>query len=133
MQPYLDLLIEAEHVASLDLNDTQRYRVVDLCRASVYRQVHLPNAIHLMPKQLVAQRNDATGVLPDVAQLQALIEQLQLTAQHHVLVYDDEGGGWASRLIWTLHCLGFEQVSLINGGLHACLAAGIAMTNEIPQ
>jgi thiosulfate/3-mercaptopyruvate sulfurtransferase len=30
---------------------------VDLSRASVYEQLHIPHAIHLQPKYLVAQQN----------------------------------------------------------------------------
>ena len=47
---------------------------------------------------------------PDVDGLKTLIEKLNISPQHHVVVYDDEGGAWAGRLIWNLHCLGFEHV-----------------------
>ncbi len=40
-----------------------------------------------------------------------------------MVVYDDEGGAWAGRLIWNLHCLGFENTSLMNGGIHAWLSS----------
>ena len=49
------------------------------------------------------------------------------------MVYDDEGGAWAGRLIWNLHCLGFENTSLLNGGIHAWLAAGLPTTSEVEQ
>ena len=73
------------------------------------------------------------GVLPDLAGLQALIEKLNITPQHHVVVYDDEGGAWAGRLIWNLHCLGFERTSLINGGIHAWLGAALPTTADVEK
>ncbi|MGA5989262.1 rhodanese-like domain-containing protein, partial [Escherichia coli] len=50
--------------------------------------------------------------------------------EHHVVAYDDEGGAWAGRLLWNLHCLGFEQTSLLNGGIHGWLAAGLPTSSE---
>lgn len=119
----LGLLIEPEQFASL--LDDPKYRIVDLSRESVYEQLHLPHAISVRPKELVEQENFASGLLPDSEKLQALINRLAITPEHHVVVYDDEGGAWAGRLIWNLHCAGFYQTSLLNGGIHAWLAAGL--------
>ena len=127
----LDLLIEPEQL--LPYLGHELLRVVDLSRASVYEQLHVPHAMHLQPKYLVAQQENANGVLPDGAGLQGLIEKLNISPQHHVVVYDDEGGAWAGRLIWNLHCLGFNHTSLINGGIHAWLGAGLPTTTDIDK
>src|SRR5690606_22192927 len=37
----------------------------------------------------------------------------------HIVAYDDEGGGWAGRFLWTLEVIGHHQWSYLNGGLHA--------------
>lgn len=126
-----DLLVEAEQLAPYLAHP--QLRIIDLTRRSVYEQLHLPNAIHLAPKYLLRQEENSAGLLPDAEGLQALIEQLNISAEHHVVVYDDEGGGWAGRLIWNLHCLGFYNTSLLNGGIHAWLAAGLPTSNQAPQ
>jgi thiosulfate/3-mercaptopyruvate sulfurtransferase len=41
------------------------------------------------------------------------------------VVYDDEGGGWAGRFVWTLDIIGHRRWSYLNGGIHAWLAAGL--------
>ena len=125
------LLIDAEQLVPHLGND--KLRIVDLSRASVYDQLHIPHALHLKPKFLVRQDEQATGLLPDVEGLQELIGYLNISPEHHVVVYDDEGGAWAGRLIWNLHCLGFENTSLLNGGIHAWLAAGLPTTSEVEQ
>lgn len=125
------LLIDAEQLVPHLGND--KLRIVDLSRASVYDQLHIPHALHLKPKFLVRQDEQATGLLPDVEGLQELIRYLNISSEHHVVVYDDEGGAWAGRLIWNLHCLGFENTSLLNGGIHAWLAAGLPTTSEVEQ
>ncbi|MCS3525362.1 sulfurtransferase [Acinetobacter johnsonii] len=125
------LLIDAEQLVPHLGN--AKLRIVDLSRASVYDQLHIPHALHLKPKFLVRQDEQATGLLPDVEGLQELIRYLNISPEHHVVVYDDEGGAWAGRLIWNLHCLGFENTSLLNGGIHAWLAAGLPTTSEVEQ
>ena len=127
----LDLLIEPEQL--VPYLGHELIRIVDLSRASVYEQLHIPHAMHLQPKYLLGQHEQANGVLPDADGLQVLIEKLNISPQHHVVVYDDEGGAWAGRLIWNLHCLGFARTSLINGGIHAWLGAGLPTTTEIEK
>ena len=124
----LSLLIEAEQL--LPILDHPLLRIVDLGKARVYEQVHLPNAISLAPSALVRQEENTSGLLPEHEQLQQLIQLLGITSQHHIVVYDDEGGAWAGRLIWTLHLMGFDQVSLLNGGIHYWLAQGFPTSNE---
>ena len=125
------LLIEAEQLLPHLGHD--KLRIVDLSRSSVYDQLHIPHAIHVKPKQLLRQEEQASGLLPDVEALQALIEYLNISPEHHVVVYDDEGGAWAGRLIWNLHCLGFKNTSLLNGGIHAWLAAGYPTSSEVEK
>ena len=125
------LLLEAEQLLPHLGHD--KLRIVDLSRSSVYDQLHIPHAIHVKPKQLLRQEEQASGLLPDVEALQALIEYLNISPEHHVVVYDDEGGAWAGRLIWNLHCLGFKNTSLLNGGIHAWLAAGYPTSSEVEK
>ena len=125
------LLIEAEQLLPHLGHD--KLRIVDLSRSSVYDQLHIPHAIHVKPKQLLRQEEQASGLLPDIEGLQALLEYLNISPEHHLVAYDDEGGAWAGRLIWNLHCLGFENTSLLNGGIHAWLAAGFPTSSEVEK
>ena len=115
----LGLLIEAEDL--VPHLGHEKLRIVDLSRSSVYEQLHIPHAVHLKPKLLLRQEEQATGLLPDQAGLEALIQHLNISPEHHLVAYDDEGGAWAGRLIWNLHCLGFENASLLNGGIQELL------------
>lgn len=124
----LPLLIDAEQL--LPLLDHPKLRIVDVCRPAVFEQVHLPRAVSLATSLLVRQKEHAAGLLPDIEQLKQLISTLGITPEHHVVVYDDEGGAWAGRLIWTLDILGYSS-SLLNGGIHAWLAGGYPISNDI--
>ena len=123
------LLIEAEDLVPYLGNE--KIRIVDMSRSSVYAQLHIPHAIHLKPNLLVRQEENASGLLPEEDGLKALIEYLNISPDHHVVAYDDEGGAWAGRLIWNLHCLGFYNTSLLNGGIHAWLGAGLPTSADV--
>ncbi|WP_180028378.1 sulfurtransferase [Acinetobacter sp. YH16032] len=125
------LLIEAEQL--VPHLGSEKLRIVDLTRSSVYEQLHIPHAIHLKPKFLVRQEEQTTGLLPDDEGLQQLVQILNISPEHHVVVYDDEGGAWAGRLIWNLHCMGFYNTSLLNGGIHAWLGANYPTSSEVEE
>jgi thiosulfate/3-mercaptopyruvate sulfurtransferase len=59
------------------------------------------------------------GLLPDAADLERLFSSIGISNTTHVVALDDEGGGRASRLLWTLATAGHTRFSLLNGGLHA--------------
>ncbi|HEX5360725.1 MAG TPA: rhodanese-like domain-containing protein [Fluviicoccus sp.] len=103
--------------------------IVDLCKESVYREMHVPGAVWLSGKELVGGELPAAGKLPSLERLESVFGRLGLTPETHVVVYDDEGGGWAGRLVWTLDMIGHRHYSYLNGGLHGWLAAGLPIEN----
>jgi len=119
------LLIEPEQLEPL--LESPDILLVDLCRHEVYAQAHLPGAVHLDYPQIVAARPPVMGLLPDAETLSRLFSSIGLTPQKHIVAYDDEGGGRAARLIWTLDAIGHPHYSLLNGGLHAWLKEGHAV------
>lgn len=96
--------------------------IIDLCRPEVYVRGHIPGAAHLEYAQIVAACPPVMGLLPDGAQLSRALSGIGLTPERHVVAYDDEGGGKACRLLWTLDVIGHQHFSLLNGGLRAWVA-----------
>jgi thiosulfate/3-mercaptopyruvate sulfurtransferase len=91
--------------------------VVDL--SQTHETVHVPGAVHLDYGAIVASRPPVGGLLPEAAALSQALGAIGLTPEHHVVAYDDEGGGRAGRLLWTLDVIGHRRRSLLNGGVHA--------------
>ncbi len=114
------LLIEPKELQAR-LSD-KNLLILDLSREAVYQQAHVPGAIFLDFKELVCGIPPATGKIPNAEKLSQLFSKIGLTESSHVIAYDDEGGGWAGRLIWTLDCIGHKKYSYLNGGIHAWLA-----------
>jgi thiosulfate/3-mercaptopyruvate sulfurtransferase len=105
--------------------------IVDLCQPQVWQQLHVPGAVHVNPGELVSGIPPVSGLLPPVGQIRALLARIAYTPDKHVVAYDDEGGGWAGRFLWTLDVIGHSQWSLLNGGLHAWYREQHPVTSEI--
>jgi thiosulfate/3-mercaptopyruvate sulfurtransferase len=93
--------------------------IVDLSQPQTYARLHVPGALHVNPAALVCGLPPAPGKLPSPAQLRALFSGIGYRADRHVVIYDDEGGGWAGRFAWTLEVIGHHRYSLLDGGLHS--------------
>lgn len=107
--------------------------IVDVGAAESYRQKHVPGAVHLDYAGLLLGRPPAPGKLPPVAQLQAVLRGLGISAGMRVIAYDDAGGGRAARLLWTLEALGHDKFSLLNGGIMAWLGDGRAVESTVTE
>lgn len=101
--------------------------IVDLCSADKYREGHIPGAVHLNTAELILGEKPAPGQLPSPEKLAAALAAIGLTPDSHVVCYDDEGGPWAGRLIWTLDVIGHRKYSFLNGGKTAWLAEGFPL------
>lgn len=94
--------------------------IIDVPRdAESYQKGHVPGAIFLDHQRLLSGSGEIHNDVPSQQQLSALFSELGLTPNTHVVAYDDEGGGWAGRLLWTLELLGHRHYSYLNGGIHA--------------
>ena len=127
----LPLLIEPDDLVSqLEHPDLL---IIDLCSEANYFRAHIPGAVHVTPRELMSGQPPAIGKLPVMTQLQQLFSRLGLTEDKHVVVYDDEGGGWAGRFIWTLDVIGHRHYSYLNGGLHAWVGEKLPLESTVTQ
>jgi len=127
----LDLIIEASELEA-KLNNPELL-IVDISQGQTYAQVHVPGAIHINPSELICGIPPAVGKLPTLEKLKALFARIGYSSKKHIIVYDDEGGGWAGRFIWTLDVIGHSAYSYLNGGIHAWLKEGHPISKDIPQ
>jgi thiosulfate/3-mercaptopyruvate sulfurtransferase len=113
----LPLVIEPEQLEAALGDDN--LLVVDLSKREQYAHMHVPGAVHLDYGLIVRGQRPAPGLLPDPALLAKALGAIGLRRDHHVVAVDDEGGGKAARLLWTLDVVGHPSWSLLNGGMHA--------------
>jgi thiosulfate/3-mercaptopyruvate sulfurtransferase len=126
----IPFVIEPQELTAL-LSQSDRIVVVDLCSEQSYQLGHIDGAVHVPPQMLLCNIPPAPGRIASVEQLNRLFTYLGLTDDTHFVVYDDEGGGWAGRFIWTLDAIGHKHYSYLNGGLHAWKGANLPLSSEV--
>jgi len=124
-------LLEPE--ALVDMLDQPNILIVDLCNDTLYSKKHIPGAAHISSQELMSGSVPGPNKLPPKERLEAMVNSIGLTDDKHVVVYDDEGGGWAGRFIWTLDVIGHKNWSYLNGGLIAWHNEGFPTTSEVPE
>lgn len=104
--------------------------VVHVTERAVFDAAHVPGAVHVEPEQLRSGAQPAPGRLPDLARLTTLFGRIGLDPNRDVVVMDNEGGGWAGRMAWTLDVIGHRRWHALDGGFHGWRAAGLPLTSE---
>jgi len=126
--PPLPLVIEPDKLQSHQTSEG--LLIVDLSSHKQYHQAHIPGAVFLDYNHIVGMNQPYTGLLPEADQFEHIINSLGITADTQIVAYDEEGGGKAARLIWTLHAMGHKKASLLNGGLIAWYREKFPLSND---
>ena len=113
----LPLVIEPQ--ALKQILHTPQLVIVDLCKTDIHTQLHVPGSLHLDYRHVVSAKPPVMGLLPDPAGFSQTLSTLGITPDTHVVAYDEEGGGKASRFLYTLDVIGHRSFSLLDGGIHA--------------
>lgn len=92
-----------------------------------YLDAHIPGAVFVdLDTELAEHGAPELGrhPLPSVENLQVAARRWGVSTDIPVVVYDNTGNLAAARAWWLLRWAGVEQVSLLDGGLKAWIAAG---------
>jgi thiosulfate/3-mercaptopyruvate sulfurtransferase len=128
------LILPAEVAAKA--NDPS-LRIVDIRAAdgsaAAYSRGHINGALSA-PYAKWRGPKDNPGALPDAPALTALIRTLGIDATTPVVVVyegtDATEFGAAARVYWTLKATGLKQLAILNGGMKAWRAAGLAVSTD---
>ena len=122
------IIIEPEQLETLQ--QEEHLLVVDMSSRANYNRHHIPGAVWLECSSILAHRRPVMGLLPSNLQLGEVLSDIGMTRDTWVVACDDEGGGKASRFLWTLDVVGHPGFSLLNGGMRAWLAEGRPISDE---
>src|SRR5262245_28213269 len=92
-----------------------------------YAEGHIPGAVYAhVDRDLSGATTGTNGrhPLPPVEAFVATLGRLGIDASLQVVVYDQDSGGFASRLWWMLRWLGHDNVALLDGGFAKWTAEG---------
>jgi len=123
------LILDAEQLqANLD---SKNLVVIDLSQPTSYLEHHVPGAYFMDYSWITKAQNPVMGLLPELEQLNRVLSAFGINEETHIVAYDDEGGGRACRLLWTLDTLGHKNYSLLNGGIQTWLNKQLATSQDI--
>lgn len=104
--------------------------------AQAYAQGHIPGALHAdLNRDLADLGKTGQGrhPLPDSDAFAATLGRWGIAPDTQVVVYDAADGSMAAaRLWWLLRLIGHARVAVLDGGVAAWQAAGLALTTEQP-
>lgn len=95
-----------------------------------YRAGHVPGAVYVdLETELAAHGSPADGrhPLPSASAFQEAARRWGVSAGSRVVVYDSVGGTSAARAWWLLRYFGVPDVRILDGGLDAWTAEGLAL------
>lgn len=110
--------------------DQPALRLLDVRDAGHFAAGHLPHAVHVDLPALANPAASVPGMLLPPAAFAAQMSRRGITPDTTVVVYDDNWGLPAARVLWALARYGFTHTALLTGGWDAWQAEGrpIALT-----
>lgn len=91
--------------------------LLDVREAANYQEGHIPGAIQLDLSSFSRIRDGIPGMLLSEAEFAEKAGQLGISHRKTVVIYDDNWGLPAARVLWSLTCFGHENVAVLTGGI----------------
>lgn len=130
------VLEEPEHLMQTLARDPDEDAplLVDVRSRDDHAAGHIPGAVHLDPNAVVAPYSPVDGTLLPIADIEALLSSIGVSAQRRIVFYDNRGGFHAARMMWLLEYLGHRDVAVLNGGWSVwAQIGGASVTTPTPQ
>lgn len=125
------VLISTEELGKLVGVDLD-VRIIDLRSTELYEAGRIPFALSLPHVAVLDANSRISGArLPD-DELALAFGALGIGKDRFVVVYDDQGGHLAARLLWMFQYLGHQKVSVLDGGFPKWEREGRFITTD-PQ
>jgi len=127
------LLVETDWLAD-HLGDPDVKIVEVTPPGSGYMFAHIPGAVYLGLDDVFTGRvsgiRRTLGPLPEVVET---LGRLGISPDRHVVVYDANGGSESAQVFWLLEYLGFDRVSVLEGGAERWMAEERTQTADVPS
>ncbi len=106
--------------------------ILDVRSSANYIQGHIPGALNLNPRAL-DDNEPVRGMVGPPEQAERVLEDLGISDDSQVVIYDNDRGMWAARVFWVLEYYGKTDVSLLNGGFARWREEGRQVSTEEPE
>jgi thiosulfate/3-mercaptopyruvate sulfurtransferase len=96
--------------------ETPGLRILDVRSAEQYLEGHVPGAVRVELSTLTTTIDGVAGMLLPSAHYAAAIGALGVSQDDTVIIYDDNWGMPAARVLWGLLRYGHKHAAILNGG-----------------
>lgn len=117
--------ISAQELKTL-MNGNEDLVIIDANNYDHYRAVHLKDAVHIYHGSLY-QTGDIPGLVKSPEELANIFGKNGISETSNIVIYDDRGHLYASRIYWILKYLGAEKVSVLHKDTNAWCKAGLPL------
>ena len=94
---------------------------------------HIPGSVYVDINEELSDRDtDLAHMLPPPAQFAEVMGRLGVGDDHGVVIYSAHEMWWATRLWWMFRAMGFDAVSVLDGGLGKWRGEGRPTTAAVP-
>ncbi len=124
------LLIEPGELSKV--LDEPGVRVVDARPAWDYAQGHIPGAVNVPAPATESLEANRQGFPIPTERAKELFGSAGINEASRVVVYDDQGNRFSSRVFYVLEFFGHHHVQVLDGGIAKWRSEGRAMTAEAP-
>jgi len=121
------LRIEPEELAK----NLKEYKILDTRKNDLYNEGHIDGSLNF-PIELTYEYMNNNGKLSNPVKMQKILQNLGLTTDSKIVVYDNGDFFDAARLFWALEVYGFKNVKLLNTGYDNWDFSSYPVSEETP-
>ncbi|HEV2074049.1 MAG TPA: rhodanese-like domain-containing protein [Thermomicrobiales bacterium] len=125
-----DLLVDVDWLAQRLDDGTAAPIIIDVGEADQYAREYIPGAVHLWWQDTMNLNGAGYGEAFGLASDASYRPEIGASQDQSIVVYDNSGSKWASRLVWQLRTSGYSNAVVLDGGLSAWKGAGNPTTSS---
>lgn len=103
----------------------------DLRKKEAYDAGHIPGAVWVNTADFNVAKAGVTDLAP-AAQVEAALSKLGVKPDTTIVLYDDQGSLWSTRILWSLDVYGHKDSRVLNGSWTTWQAQNRAVTKDVP-
>ena len=126
-KPRLDMVVSTQWLA--EHASDPKLVILQVSSPDDFKDAHVPGARLMPPQKFVIQQGTE---LPPVDQLKTAFEGVGISDDSRVVVYTTNWGPMATRLIFTLNYVGFDNAALLDGGLEKWMDEKRPVSTDTP-
>jgi len=124
-------IISAQELKTL-MNGNEDLVIIDANNYDHYRAVHVEGAVNIFHTSLY-RKGDVAGLVKSPEELADIFGRQGISESSNIVIYDDRGQLYASRIYWILKYLGAEKVSVLHKDTDAWCKAGLPLVTAITR